>query len=79
MKKRLDLSVGTWKSKEHYSVVGDPQSFYVYINYEYYPHSNWIKGKEGFRLFHELKTLHAKDKTAFVAKLKEVFEKNKKG
>ena len=69
------MGVGSWDNLPHYSVIGTASCFYVWINEDGHGKaSHWLKGKHNFRLFHDLKKLSAKDKKAFCAKVKEVYE-----
>ena len=56
------LEVGTYKDLPHYSVVGNPQSFYVFITTRRGPGgavwSGWVNGN--LNLYHKLKALKSK-------------------
>jgi len=77
----MKVEIGSWNKKPHYSVVGNPQDFYLYINSEEVTSnnwSNWIKGREASSLHGKLKRLHKKDKKAFIELFKEEFDKHRK-
>jgi hypothetical protein len=64
------LMYGDWKKGNRISVVGEPQAFYLFI--EDKGASRRFKGKEAFRLYHELKNLYEnKHKTRFIKLVKE--------
>lgn len=51
------------------SIIGVATDFYIYIDEKSIGQdcaSNWLNGPEKFKLWHELKHLHKKDKDAFV-------------
>lgn len=68
-RKRILKEVGAWNKLPHYAIVGQPQDFYVWVNDGgTCCSSNWIKGNEAFRLYHELTRI--KDKDEFVKRIK---------
>ena len=82
-----DLSVGSWDNLPHYSVVGVPTSFYVWINLDnqtsHDPEqgaSAWVKGRVAFDAHANLKRLSRKGKVdEFIKVVKELHKNNRKG
>lgn len=67
----------------HYGVIGKGTEFYVWRvtkKSEPYFHccSEWIKGKEAFQMYNQLKELHGKDRQAFYKMVDEIMAKNPK-
>lgn len=66
----MKLEVGAWNKLPHYSVVGRPTEFYVWVNENGHgSNSVWIKGAEAFTIYNKLRNL---DKKALVVKIKEL-------
>ena len=77
MSKDKKLELGSHNKLPHYSVIGDPTDFYVWINEDGRGQSSdWVKGQAG--LYHELSKLRDKKNPEFIQKLKSVFESNRK-
>lgn len=82
-----DLSVGSWDKLPHYSVVGVPTSFYVWINLDnqtfHDPEqgaSAWVKGRVAFDAYAKLRRLYGKGKVkGFIEVVKELHKSNRKG
>lgn len=71
------IEVGKWNKLPHYCAVGQPSDFYVYVDVDGCGRSsNWIKGKEAFALWNELRSI--KDKQVLGNKIKSIYEKHKK-
>jgi hypothetical protein len=75
MSKTKILEAGNWRSKDHYSLIGSPQSFYFYIKNKRPFYSKWVSGKEAFRVWFEMKHILKKSKKEFIRKVIEGFEK----
>lgn len=64
------LEVGRWDKLPHYAVIGKPTEMYLWVNEDGIGSaSNWIKGKESFELYHELRQM-VKDKSKFIQAIK---------
>lgn len=70
------MEIGSWKTKQHYSIVGNATSFYIYDKES--GASNWITGNEAFSLYNKLVQLFKKDKREFLTFLKQEFVKYRK-
>jgi len=80
MSKSQDLEVGAWNDLPHFTCVGEPTKFYVYIKNKEYPrdiHSNWLKGSQYFNTYQKLKHLHKKNKQGFCVTISELLNENK--
>jgi len=72
MTDKHEIEVGSWNNLPHYAITGHPQRFYVWINEDGRgKSSNWIVGKQAFKLYNELRTI--KCKKELIGKLREIF------
>ena len=80
------LEVGKWDKLPHFAVIGEPTSFYVWIN-----HGNataldpaqgasaWLQGREAFDAYYKLKHFCEKKKVnKFIALVEELHKSNRK-
>lgn len=71
------LELGAYNKLPHYSVVGHPQDFYVWVNEDSVGSaSKWIKGKDAFTLYNKFRNIT--NKSEFVALIKQVHLENRK-
>lgn len=61
----------------HYSVVGDPADFYIYVKEPDKGFKPWSGQIHDLNVYHELKKC-LNDKSTFIDKCKVLFEQNKK-
>lgn len=73
------MQIGKWNKLPHYSIVGQPSDFYIWIDKDGRGgNTKWIKGKEAFGIWNRLKKLHKKDKSGFIELAEKVYDKYKK-
>lgn len=69
------LEVGAWNKLPHYSVIGQPQSFYVWVNEDARgSYTKWLTGAAAFTLYNKFRAI--KSKKEFIALAKQVHEGN---
>ena len=74
-----DLELGSWDKLPHYKVIGQKTDFYIWISDKTgFSCSDWIKGRDAFKIHNKLNELFKKDKKAFVVLLKEQLKLNTK-
>ena len=73
------MEIGKHNKLPHYSVIGEKNNFYLWVNEDGKGSScNWIKGRVAFQLFNELNARFKKDKKGFVELLKKHHKSNTK-
>lgn len=73
------MEIGKYNKLPHYSVVGEKNNFYLWVNEDGKgSSSNWIKGRLAFQLFNELRIRFKKDKNGFIELLKKHHKANAK-
>ena len=66
--------VGNYNNLPHYNIIGEPTAFYVWVNEDGKgTASNWITGREAFRIWHKLRAI--KKKNEFIREIKKLQEK----
>lgn len=66
------------QSITHYSVVGDPADFYIYLKEPPERTQPWSNRINDVNLYHKLKKAHSGSQGGFIALCNELFEKHKK-
>ena len=73
------MEVGKYNKLPHYNIVGEPTSFYVWVNEDNHgASSKWIKGRPAFKIYNKLALLFKNDKPEFIKLLKRTFDENGK-
>lgn len=77
------IEVGSYKKFPHIAMVGTPQSFYLWVDEDgtqgvFTCASEWIKGREAFKLYHKLRILYHKDKKQFCEEVRVLHEQYKR-
>lgn len=71
------MKIGRWDKLPQYEVIGEKNRFYLWVEDDSgCSASNWIVGRDAFRLYNKLNGLFKKDKKAFIKLLKEQHEIN---
>lgn len=78
--KKRDFGIGSWRTQDQYSVIGEPQSFYVWVRegkngVSHMSASGWINGD--LNTYHKLKNC-LKNRKEFISEIKRVYYANKK-
>lgn len=69
------MEVGNWNKLPHYTVVGTPTKFYVWVNENGKGSSStWLSGKEAFAKWFELKRYFKSNKQQFIALIKTIHQ-----
>lgn len=73
----MKLEVGAWNKLPHYSVVGRPVEFYVWVNEDGHgSNSKWVKGTEAFTLYNKLRGLNKAELVKSIKQLHKEYSKN---
>ncbi len=76
-KSRVKLEVGEYNKPEHYAVIGDPTTYYVWYKPKGQPgsHSKWITGHVAYNHYNKMRELLIinKNMEAFVSYLSDLF------
>ncbi len=73
------MDIGNHKKLPHYSVVGEKNNFYLWVDNDGKGSSSkWIKGSDAFSLYNDLAKLFKKDKKAFVTLLTQQHSRHSK-
>ena len=67
------FEVGGNNNLPHYAVIGSPHQFYLWVNECGDSRcSEWLTGKNAFRIYHNLLKIHKKNKTLFCNEVKKL-------